>query len=91
MFRTVRLDEDANIEDKDFVFFNSDGSPDNFVEPVDGLNQFRDYEYSAGITDDGLGSPLDEFVQFQIKIIIQGTKCTQVPRLRDFRAIALAT
>ena len=23
---------------------NSDGSPDNFVEPVDGLNQFRDYE-----------------------------------------------
>ena len=91
MFRTLRLDEDAELDEKDFVFFNTDGSPDNPVEPVDSFNAFRDYEYTAGITDDGLGTPLDEFTKFQIKIVLQGTKCTQVPRLRDFRVIALAT
>ena len=79
------------MDEKDFVFFNTDGSPDNPVEPVDSFNAFRDYEYTAGITDDGLGTPLDEFTKFQIKIVLQGTKCTQVPRLRDFRVIALAT
>ena len=90
MFRTLRLDEDANLGDKDFVFFNDDGSPDDPIVSSDRSDQFLDVEYSAGITDDGLGTPLDEFTQFQIKILMQGTKCTQVPRLKDFRVLALA-
>ena len=46
---------------------------------------------TAGVTDDGIGSPLDEFIQFAIKIVLQGTNTSEVPRLKDFRAIALAT
>ena len=91
MFRTLRLDEDANLGDKDFIFFNDDGSPDDPIVSSDRRNEFLDVEYSAGITDDGLGTPLDEFTEFQIKILMQGTKCTQVPRLKDFRVLALAT
>ena len=29
--------------------------------------------HSAGLNDDGIGTPLDEFTQFQIKIVMQGT------------------
>ena len=51
---------------------------------------FQEYEYSAGVTDDGLGTPLDEFISFQIKIVMKGTNTAEPPRLKDLRAIALA-
>ena len=35
--------------------------------------------------------PVDEFVAFQIKIIMQGTNCAEPPRIKDFRTIALVT
>ena len=43
-----------------------------------------------GATDDGIGTPLDEFTQFQIKIVMQGTNAAEVPLLKDLRIIALA-
>ena len=46
--------------------------------------------YTAGLTDDGIGTPLDEFTQFQIKIVMQGTNAAEVPLLKDLRIIALA-
>ena len=54
-------------------------------------NDFQEYVFTVGVTDDGIGTPLPEFIQFAIKIVGQGTDATQVPRIRDFRAIALAT
>ena len=47
--------------------------------------------YTAGVKDDGLGTALEPFIGFAIKLILQGTNSAQVPRLKDFRAIALAT
>ena len=35
-------------------------------------DDFQDYSY-AGVTDDGIGEPLPEFSNFQIKIVLQGT------------------
>ena len=34
---------------------------------------------------------LDEFIAFSIKIRMQGTNSSEPPRLKDLRAIALAT
>ena len=52
---------------------------------------FQDYTYSAGIKDDGTGTDLGEFIQFAIKIVMQGTDASQPPRIKQLRAIALAT
>ena len=43
-----------------------------------------------GATDDGIGTPLDEFTQFQIKIVMQGTNAAEVPLIKDLRVIALS-
>ncbi len=42
-------------------------------------------------TDDGLGEPLPEFSQFQIKIVMQGTDAANPPLIKDLRILALAT
>ena len=34
---------------------------------------FQEYVFTAGVTDDGIGTPLPEFIQFAIKIVGQGT------------------
>jgi hypothetical protein len=43
------------------------------------------------VTDDGIGSPLEEFVSFQIKIVMRKTNQTEPPRLKNLRVLALAT
>ena len=55
------------------------------------INDFNDYAYTAGVTDDGIGTPLQEFISFQIKIIMQGTNTSTPPRIKDLRVLALAT
>ena len=57
------------------------GRPDTFV-PASVENEFREYEFTS--------DNLDEFVGFQIKIVISGTNEARPPRFKDLRAIALA-
>ena len=47
--------------------------------------------YTAGVTDDGLGTPLEEFIAFQIKIVMQGTNSAEPPRIKELRTLALVT
>ena len=61
---------------------DSDGTPDRFVPASRTLNEFRDYQFTA--------NDLVEFSGFQIKVIMTGTSQAYVPRIRDFRSIALA-
>ena len=61
---------------------DSDGTPDRFVPASRTLNEFRDYQFTA--------NDLVEFSGFQIKLIMTGTSQAYVPRIRDFRSIALA-
>ena len=90
LFKTLGSQDSVDFDDLDYVFFNSDGSADRFVNPSLDADDFQEYEFSAGVTDDGIGTPLDEFVAFSIKIVMQGTNMSQVPRLKDLRALALA-
>ena len=78
------------FDDLEYTFFNTDGSSDRSVNPSLGQNDFQEYEYSAGVTDDGIGTPLTEFISFSIKIVMQSTNMAAVPRIGDLRAIALA-
>ena len=71
--------------------FNTDGSPDNTVPNSLVKTDFQEYVFTAGVNDDGVGEPLDDFIQFQIKIVMQGTDATKPVRIKDFRAIALST
>ena len=73
-----------------YVAFNSDGSPDNAVKASTTKGNFTEYLYTAGVTDDGVGTPLDEFISFQIKIVMKGTNTAEPPRIKELRAIALA-
>ena len=57
-------------------------------EPKD--EETRQLNTNAGTTDDGAGTPLDDFISFQIKIVMQGTNTAEPPRIKELRCIALA-
>ena len=61
----------------------SDDQTDDRLDEA--LQYFAQYHY------DGIGTPLQEFISFQIKIIMQGTNTSTPPRLKDLRILALAT
>jgi len=91
MFKILRTDDASDFEDLGFNFFNTTGVDDNQTPASADENDFKEYVYTAGVTDDGIGNPLDEFISFQIKIVMQGTNCAEPPRIKDLRAIALVT
>ena len=87
----MRTDDSSDFDDLGYTFFNSTGVPDVTVAPSLGDNDYADYEYSAGTSEEGTGEPLDEFIAFQVKIVMQGTNSARPPRLEDFRAIAMVS
>ena len=88
--KILRTDDASEFDDLSYEPFNIDGSPDVAVKASTTRDNFTEYLYTAGVTDDGLGTPLDEFIAFQIKIVLKGTNSAEVPRIKDLRAIALA-
>ena len=91
LFKTLKTSDSADFDELGYEFFNTDGSPDNTVPNSLVKEDFQEYVYTAGVNDDGVGLPLDDFIQFQIKIVMQGTDATKPVRIKDFRAIALST
>ena len=91
MYKILGADESVDFQSLGFRYFNTDGGPDITVQPSADKDDFQDYVYTAGVTDDGIGDALPEFISFQIKIIMQGTNTSTPPRLKDLRVLALAT
>ena len=81
LYRTVPVGFSGVEEDIAWSFFNTDGSPDSPVLPVND-EIFKQYEYTAS----GL-----EFVKFQIKIVMSSTNQAKVPTIKYFRTIATAS
>jgi len=90
MFKILSSEDSLDFDDLPYTFFNITGTSDLAVNSSLGFNDFQEYVYSAGVTDDGIGDPLPEFISFSIKIVMQSTNQAAVPRLSDFRALALA-
>jgi len=90
MFKILSSEDSLDFDDLPYTFFNITGTSDVPVNSSLGVKDFQEYVYSAGVTDDGIGDPLPEFISFSIKIVMQSTNQSAIPRLSDFRALALA-
>ena len=91
LFKILRSDSSDDFDDLGYEFFNTTGITDSTVATSLARTDFQQYFYSAGVKDDGIGDTLPEFIQFAIKIVMKGTNAAQPPRIKDLRAIALAT
>ena len=91
LFKTLGSDESKDFDEKGFTFFNTTGTTDSTVRNSLSDTDFQDYRFTAGVTDDGVGEPLPEFSQFQIKIVMQSSDAANPPLIKDLRVIALAT
>ena len=99
LYKTLGVDDASDFDELPYTYFNADasntfagsGGPDVPVNPSLTLGQFNEYEYTAGVTDDGIGTPLSEFISFQIKIVMTSTNSARPPKIKSLRALALAT
>ena len=102
MYKILGASDSTDFDDLGWSYFNqkfssnlinhkTSGLPDVAANPSLDDRDFQQYIYTAGVTDDGIGTSLEPFVSFSIKIIMQGTNTALVPRIKDLRAIALAT
>ena len=91
LFKILRSDSAEDFDELSYQFFNTTGTTDNTTSSSLDRDYLQQYVYTAGVTDDGIGDPLPEFIQFAIKVVGQGTNAAQPIRIRDLRCIALAT
>jgi len=91
LFKILRSDSADDFEEIGYEFFNTTGTTDVTTPSSLDDGDFQQYLYTAGVTDDGIGEPLPEFIAFAIKIVGQGTNAAEPIRIRDLRVIALAT
>ena len=83
MYKLVPVGYAGNLDELEFRFFNSTGVPDNgALVPQNDLTTFTDYEYTIEDTD--------EFDAFQVKVSLLSYDQPYIPRVKDFRGIALA-
>jgi len=91
LFKTLRTDDASDFDDLGWTYFNTTGTTDTPTNTSLTVDDFQQYEYTAGVKDDGTETALDEFISFSIKIVMQGTNSSEPPRIKDLRCIALAT
>ena len=70
------------LDDLSWTPFNTDGSPDSSIVPAEDDTTFKEYRYTA--------SDINDFTNFQLKIVMKGSNSSYPPVLRDMRGIALA-
>ena len=83
MYKLLRSDDASDFDEIGWRFFNTSGGPDTVANESTTVDDFIEYEYSA--------NDLEEFIAFAIKIRMQGINSAEPPRIKDLRAIALAT
>ena len=81
------------FSDIEWVPFNTTGIPDVTVPVSRTINDFREYEYTAGKNEDILATtlPLENFSSFAVKIVLKSLNTSKPPLMQSFRALALAT
>ena len=91
LYKILRTDDATDFDDLGYRYFNTTCIDDNDTPASADVDDFQEYIYTAGVTDDGIGTPLEEFISFQIKIVMQGENSSEPPRIKELRAIALVT
>ena len=83
MYKLIPVGYTDSLDELPFQFFNTTGIPDSgALIPNNDLVTFTDYEYTI--------EDVDEFDGFQIKISLLNYAQPYIPRIQDFRGIALA-
>ena len=88
LYKILRTDSAENFDDIEWSFFNTTGIPDTTVPISKTAGDFKEYRYFAGKNSLGIGTELNEFVAFAVKIVLQGSNTSLPPIVKDFRAIA---
>ena len=83
MYKILRSDDASDFDEIGWEYFNTTGGPDSNVNASVNNEDFIERQYTV--------EGLPEFIAFAIKIRMQGTNTCEVPRIKDLRAIALAT
>jgi hypothetical protein len=78
-YKTAVTGSDTRIEDKAWLQMN----PDSLVTTSENVREFKDYTYTV--------NDIGNYTVFLIKVVFKSTNSAKVPRIRDFRAIALGT
>ena len=91
LYKLLRTDDASDFDDLGWEYFNTTGGADKTVSSSLTRDDFQEYQYTAGVKDDGTGQQLPPFISFAIKVVMKGTQSCEAPRIKDFRAIALAT
>ena len=81
-FRTTTAGTDSDILEKAFVKATVDAEMPNDNQ----INEFHEYQYTIG---GDFASTLQEFNKYQIKVVMESTSSSNIPRIRDLRTIAL--
>ena len=76
---------DADIYEKDWIYVQSENSPPNSPLARGDFRVFNEYTYLIG----GVDGDLNDFSQFQLKIVFRTTNSSEIPVLESIRAIAL--
>ena len=83
MYKLVPVGYTDSLDELPFQFFNTAGEPDvGALIPNNDLETFTDYEYTI--------EDVEEFDGFQVKISLLNYSQPYIPRISDFRGIALA-
>ena len=83
MYKILRSDDASDFDELGWNYFNTTGVSDTTVNSSANLYDFVEREFTA--------NDLSEFISFAIKIRMQGTNSAEPPRIKNIRAIALAT
>ena len=88
-YKILRTDDPSDFDELGWVSFDTALNDASF--PSDTQNAFIELRYNAGVKDDGLGTSLDAFIAFAIKIVMQTSNAADAPRIKNLRALALST
>ena len=58
MYKILRTDDATEFDDLGYRYFNTTGIDDNDTPASADVDDFQEYIYTAGVTDDGIGDPL---------------------------------
>jgi hypothetical protein len=76
-----RTNSGGRLLDQPFVLI----APETAMPSDDNPSIYRDYRFLPG----GIGGSLDDFDQFQVKIVMKSSNSAKTPRFGDLRVIAL--
>ena len=72
---------DSSDSAQSYIPFNINGSSDKVVNPNESEDAFSEYKFTAENTP--------QFNGFMIKLVMTSTNQAEVPRVKNFRSIAL--